>query len=330
MAAPSHEAAPASSADPIDSRRRALVRAAKDRAKAVMVRANTVFERAGVHVEPVHYYSNVPDRRALRRTIDEWAKPLPLFGIDWDLDAQAAWVLDTTAIHISEVTGLADYERYGRLLLGPGYGPIESQLLHCVVRSLAPARILEVGSGVSTMVSVAASCRNADEGRPPTDVTCIEPYPGAGLLELEDVRLIRQPAQVVPAEVFEELGAGDVLFVDSTHTVRTGSELSRLYLDVLPRLAHGVLVHIHDIYLPYAFAPDVLDSLFDWQETTLVAALLTGSDRFEVLACCSALHHERPDGLGAAFPDYRPRATASGLYTGADGHFPSSLWLRAR
>ena len=65
--------------------------------------------------------------------------------------------------------------------------------------------------------------------------------------------------------------------MDSTHAVRTGSELSHIYLELIPRLKPGVVIHIHDIYLPYLFAPDIYDSMFDWQETTLVAALLTGN-----------------------------------------------------
>jgi hypothetical protein len=230
---------------------------------------------------------------------------------------------------VAEVRGLEEYHELGRDR-GPGYGPIESQVLHCVVRSLAPARILEVGSGVSTVVSRRAADRNAAEGRGATAITCIEPYPRDALRALPGVEVVAEPAQSVDDAHFAALGKGDLLFIDSTHAVRTGSELARLYLEVIPRLAPGVVVHIHDIALPYLYSPDVLDSVFDWQESTLLAALLTGNDRLSVLACQSALHHERPDGLARVLPDYRPRATRDGLNVvpgGGPGHFPSSLWL---
>lgn len=300
-----------------------------DAAKRFLPRVNRVTERFGLRVQPVHYYSEVPDRRALEADRAPWARPVELTGVTWDLDAQLAWLEKMCAPYVAEVAGLAEYEALGRDR-GPGYGPIESQVLHCVVRSLAPARILEVGSGVSTVISRRAADRNAAEGRTTTAITCIEPHPRDALRALPGVEVVAEPAQSADGAHFAALRAGDLLFIDSTHAVRTGSELARLYLEVLPRLAPGVVVHIHDIALPYLFNPDVLHSVFDWQETTLLAALLTGNDRLSVLACESALHHGRPDGLARVLPDYRPRATPDGLNAvagGGTGHFPSSIWL---
>ena len=141
---------------------------------------------------------------------------------------------------------------------------------------------------------------------------------------------MRSAPRRVDGAHFAELEAGDVLFIDSTHAVRTGSELARLYLEIIPRLRPGVLVHVHDVVLPYLHMPDVLDNVFDWQETTLLAALLTDNPRLRVLACTSLLHHDRPEDLAQVLPDYRPRRMNNGLYAddGASGdHFPSSIWL---
>ena len=303
---------------------------AKDAVKRVIPVLNRVTERAGVRLQPVHYYSEVPDRAWLRAHRATWARPLPLAGVDWDLDAQLAWVEKVSAQHLPEVVGLADWRALGTEY-GPGYGPIESQLLHGVLRSLTPARLVEVGSGVSTVLAHRAVARTVAEGGPRTAITCVEPYPRPALHALDGVRVVAHGAQEVDRAVFDQLEAGDVLFVDSTHAVRTGSELARLYLEVLPGLAPGVLVHVHDVYLPYPYAPDVLESVFDWQETTLLAALLTHNRHLEVLAATSALHHERSDGLRALFPDHRPRPMADGLDVDPDaasrGTFPSSLWL---
>ncbi len=102
------------------------------------------------------------------------------------------------------------------------------------------------------------------------------------------------------------LGAGDLLFIDSTHVVRTGSELAHIYLELIPRLQPGVVIHIHDIYLPYLYSPDIYESMFDWQETTLVAALLTGNPGLRVLAL-SVRAVPRPAGsAGGGLPRVRP------------------------
>ena len=185
---------------------------------------------------------------------------------------------------------------------------------------------------MSTAVVVDAVARNRAEGRPGTEVTSIEPYPSDGLRRLAEageVTLVDRPAQEVAVEVASQLEAGDVLFIDSTHTVRTGSEVVDLYLDVLPRLRAGVLVHIHDIYLPYLYSPLVLHELWDWQETVVLAALLSENPNFAVRCLTALLHTERPDDLRALLPEYRPARLDDGLAPGGevDGHLPLSCWL---
>lgn len=290
---------------------------------------NRLSERGGVRLQPVHYYSEVPDRAWLGAHRKVWARPVSLPGVVWNLDEQLAWLEKVCRPYLREVVGLSSWSGYGTDS-GPGYGAIESQVMHCVVRDLAPPRVVEVGSGVSTALMRDAVARNVADGRSATAITCVEPYPRPGLRRLPDVTIIEQPAQEVGLAVFDQLREGDLLFIDSTHALRTGSELARLYLEVLPGLRPGVVVHIHDIYLPYLYAPDVLDSVFDWQETTLLAALLTNNPQLSVLACESALHHERSAALSELLPDYRPRPMTEGLYAerSAEGHFPSSLWLK--
>jgi hypothetical protein len=172
---------------------------------------------------------------------------------------------------------------------------------------------------------------NAAEGRPKARITTVEPSPRGPLATLEGIELLRASALEAPAALVAELAEGDLLFVDSSHAVKTGSELSRVYLELVPRLAPGVTVHVHDVYLPYLYSPFVLEDYFDPQETALVAALLAGNDALEVLCCESALHHERQPELRELLPDYRPQPLADGLARGPlTGHFPSSLWLRTR
>jgi hypothetical protein len=139
---------------------------------------------------------------------------------------------------------------------------------------------------------------------------------------------VRNYAQDVHEEVYSQLQAGDLLMIDSSHSVKTGSEVIRIYLDIIPSLAAGVFVHIHDVFLPYAYSRTVLNDYYDWQETTLLTALLTGNDCLRVLCCQSALHYARPDELRSVLSSYRPQRGSDGLGVGQPGDFPASMWLR--
>ncbi|MER5713838.1 class I SAM-dependent methyltransferase [Streptomyces sp. NPDC002132] len=299
--------------------RQKIKRAAKHQAVVM----NKAFSRLGILVAPRHYYSSAPDLRGLAETREVWRRPSSLPGLHIDLDEQMAWLEKACKPFLDEYRGNKVFERSGDL--GPGYGYIEAQALHGILRSLSPGRYLEVGSGVSTHIALQALARNAEEGRPGT-VTCIEPYPRDWLSRDARVQLHRVPVQTVDLTAFTSLTAGDVLFVDSSHVVKPGSDVNFLVLEVFPRLAPGVIVHVHDIYLPYDYQCDLLDSVLHWAETSLVRAFLANNSRARILACMSHLHYEKPDEMRKVFPDYRPAPHRDGLLTG-EGHFPASLWF---
>ncbi len=281
-------------------------------------------ERAGVHLTPRHYYTPVPDVRWLRRNTGLWEHASALTGVYWDMDSQLKRLSGVCAPYIHEVAGLGFYSQVTADRWGPGYGPVESQVLHCFLRELRPKRVVEIGSGVSTACMLHAL-------EPGAELTCIEPYPSEVVRETAGAHLRAQPCQEAPLSVFLELDAGDLLFVDSSHAVKVGSEVPRIYLEIIPTLRPGVFVHIHDIFLPYLYPPDILTWPFwAWQETVLLAALLTNNPKLEVLFCMSALHHARAAELRCVLPDYRPRAMRGGLFAdgASEGHFPTSIWLR--
>ncbi len=127
---------------------------------------------------------------------------------------------------------------------------------------------------------------------------------------------------------------GDLLFIDSSHTVRPGGDVNFLVLEVLPRLKPGVIVHIHDIFLPYDYQRDTCETFFHWTETSLVRAYMTHNPKVEILACMSHLHYARAQGMQQVFPDYVPQANDEGLQPAqysptspAPGDFPCSLYL---
>ena len=270
--------------------------------------------RVGLQVVPKTYYSPIPDLPAVAP--DVWTRRSALAGIHFDLDEQVAWIerhLATAMREFSPPDGPVGAGEFS--LANPSYGRVGADILHGVVRGLKPRRIVELGSGHSTLIMAAAAERNRAEGAE-TELRTFDPFPTVaqpglpGLAALERVK-----AQDVAPEVFATLGDGDVLFVDTTHTVKLDSDVNRIVLDVLPALAPGVLVHVHDIFLPYEYPrewPEV--SGFHWAEQYLLQAFLACNPSFEVLAGTYALCRDRPDAMARLAPTWRDGASASAFW----------------
>jgi hypothetical protein len=153
---------------------------------------------------------------------------------------------------------------------------------------------------------------------------------------LTEINLIPKNVQTLPFEVFRQLQEKDFLFIDSSHAVKPGSDVNYLILEVLPRLSPGVVVHFHDIYLPYDYSPAVLQTFLHWMETSLLRAFLIGNSRAKIIFCQSHLHHDCKDVLKEVFPEYNPRWDKDGLLDAgckpfenlSDEHFPSSTYIQ--
>ena len=290
----------------------------------------SLLDKGGLHVLPKHYYTPVPDYAWLNRNKPAWTGRANLTGLHWDLDEQLDWLAKTCQPYYHEVAGFRFYEQTIASAVGPGFGAIESQVLHCFIRANAPHLIVEIGSGVSTACMVHASELNRLEGKNSSRIICVEPNPRKAFSKVDNIHHLQQPCQTVPHSTFEELKSGDLLFIDSSHSVAVGSDVIRIYLDIIPRLAPGVFVHIHDIFLPYLYQRSVLSNYFGWQETSLLLALLTNNTHLKILTCLSALHYDRTEKLVSLLSDYKPRDGFEGLdrSSSPEGHFPASLWLQ--
>jgi hypothetical protein len=291
--------------------------------------------RLGVQILPAHYYSPVPNILELRNTLDLWAKPSTLPGVWTDLDHQARRLKDVCLPFKSEYAGNPIYRDAVSQKSGPGYGYIEAQCLHAVIRHFKPAQVIEVGSGVSTWCTLAAFGLNAQDSGFSSRLISIEPYPSDRLRGLREIELIEREVQGVSFDVFSSLESGDFLFIDSSHTVKPGGDVNFLILEVLPRLKPGVIVHFHDIYLPYDYPRDTLRTYLHGMETSLLRAFLIGNTRVEILFCLSHLHYERPEVLKEVFPEYVRQADERGLqpegykpFSSIEEHFPSSIYLQ--
>jgi predicted O-methyltransferase YrrM len=206
--------------------------------------------------------------------------------------------------------------------------PFDLASLYCLVALNHPQLYLEVGSGISTGVARRALRDHQLRSR----VVSIDPQPRAQIDSLCD-EIIRQPLENVDLAIFDRLAPGDILFIDSSHRAFTNSDVTVVFLDVLPRLQPGVLVHLHDIFLPYDYPPEWRD--WYYSEQYLLAAMLLGqTSRFRIALPNAFISHDPESSavLGPLWRDPRfapavatedqrtPLADRSGLGT--------SFWMR--
>jgi len=280
-----------------------------------------LFERIGFHVLPVHYYSPIPDTRQLRKHSELLTQEHPMYGVDLREDAQLD-VLNLLKSHESE------YRLAGGGIFGitqgemPSYAPINALALYTFVRHFKPKKIIEVGAGMSTKITSTAMTKNKEQGQI-GEFIVIEPYPSTELQEgYKGVsRLIVEKVEDADISIFKDLGANDILFIDSSHTVKPLGDVNYLFLRVIPQLKPGVIIHVHDIFFPVEYLPHHFFSpgmkMF-WQEQYLLHAFLMFNAEFEVLLSLSTLHFKYQDRLIELFPWYHSE------------RWPSGFWMRRR
>ncbi len=287
-------------------------------------RSFAFWQRLGVHVTANNFYQPVPDIRAL--PADFFTRHGEMVGVDMREDYQLqlldrflrAYRHEYDALPIKPTGNPYQFHHANGL-----YGWVDAVILYCVIREFRPRRIYEIGSGYSTLLVAQALAVNADEDPRLHDreLVAIEPYPRDILTGLPGLtRILRRPVQQVAFGEFERLEANDVLFIDSSHVLKSGSDVQYEYLEILPRLKPGVLVHAHDIFLPREYPERWLrrEHRF-WNEQYLLQAFLAFNAAFEVVFSSAYVHTNRPEALAAACSFYHP----------AQGS-PGSFWLRRR
>ncbi len=269
-----------------------------------------------------HYYSPVPDHRALaaepaRSRI--WpSSPRETVGIDWRDEEQTVLVRDQLGTQVpiefaAGPTGEArDYHPGNEM-----FSLLDAWFLQGMLRHFRPARMIEVGCGWSSLVTARV---NREYLHGALQFTCIEPYPPAFLEHgVQGISsLISSPAEEVPLEAYLELDAGDVLFIDSSHTLKTGSDVVFLLTEVVPRLHSGVIVHFHDIFLPWDYPQPWVFEGRAWNEQYAVQAFLEFNSAFRILLGSAWMIYAHQDVLAAVIPDYPAKHQNGG----------GSLWIQ--
>jgi predicted O-methyltransferase YrrM len=275
----------------------------------------------GYHFQRRDYYSALNDISFLNANWDLWhERPLPP-GIEWDLDAQLGEVRRVSSYfaELAEVPqdappGPPRYHWNNDFWRGA-----DAMVHYGLLRDVKPSRVVEVGSGWSSLLMADALARNHDEGSPTTVVDQIEPFPRKELLSSlpEHWALQEVILQRADLTVFDSLEAGDVCFYDGSHVARAGSDVVWFFFEVLPRLKPGVLVHVHDIFWPADYPDEwIFERGQTWNEQYLLQAFLMHNSDFVPLICNAALYQCRS-------------APLEEIYRGTpDTHSGVSVWLK--
>jgi predicted O-methyltransferase YrrM len=233
---------------------------------------------------PGHFYSPLPSREEVAEAFARGGFGPPFPAIDLNEAGQVAR-LERMAAWYAEQPFSEKPEPGARYYLdNPSYGHYDAIMLYGMLREAQPRRIIEVGSGFSSAAMLDLNERvlggNVQFTFIDPDMKRLRPLLRDG--DAVRVTLIEKRVQEVPIETFATLGENDVLFIDSSHVSKIGSDVNRLYLDVLPALAPGVLIHIHDVAGNLEYPREWLDEGRAWNEQYLLRAFLMNNSAYRI------------------------------------------------
>lgn len=258
------------------------------------------FMQVGVFPIHKHYYEPLFDCSLLRHPLNQ-DRNLP--GIFWNTDEQLhilrsfKFTEELQDIPVEKSSELSFHLNNGSFVSG------DAEYLYNIIRLKKPKRIIEIGSGNSTLMAIKAMKQNQAENLSfECKHLCIEPYE-MPWLEKTGVSVIRQRVEEVDKDVFLELEQDDILFIDSSHIIRPQGDVLFEYLELLPILNTGVIVHIHDIFSPKDYLKEwIVDNVWFWNEQYLLEAFLTCNKDWKIIGALNYLHHNHYQQLAASCP----------------------------
>jgi predicted O-methyltransferase YrrM len=276
-----------------------------------------IFKKVGVFPITNHYYEPLFDDRHLKHPLER-DRFLP--GINWN-DQQQVELL-TTFQYQNELSAIP-YKKTDDVFSfyydNPSLGPGDAEFLYSMVRHLKPSRIIEIGSGYSTlMVQKAILDIQILHPSYKAELICIEPYE-MPWLEKTGVQVVRKLVEEVPLELFSTLGENDILFIDSSHMVRPQGDVLFEFLEILPVLKKGVIIHVHDIFSPKDYTKrHLVEDVMFWNEQYILEAFLTCNQEFTIIGALNYLKSHHPELLYAKLP----------ILGKNRDHVPGSFWMK--
>jgi predicted O-methyltransferase YrrM len=271
--------------------------------------------RSGFALLSDHFYQPLPSRAVMV------GHRQPCKSVESTIDAQAAFARQILIRYKAELdTKLGSFGYSASVGQLPG---VDASMLFAVIRDQKPKRVVEVGSGSSTQVIAAALDVNAREDGRSCEFVSVDPYVVPRIIGALDPKVafehLSEHLQSLDRALWAALGPSDVLFIDSSHVFKAGSDVEYQFTQIYPALAAGALVHLHDVFLPNDYPLNwALERFQFWNEQQFLAVMLDNSARYEVVA-----------GLAALFD--RDSNFFHELVAGFEGTYsPGSIWLRVR
>jgi len=269
-----------------------------ERAELARLRPTQVFP-------PGHFYSPFPDLEELRENEEEiFNIPESIPSVNLNEESQLR-LLASFADYYKELPFKDEKtEGFRYYFINDKYGYSDAIYLYCMLRHVKPNRIIEVGSGYSSCVTL-----DTNEHFLGNSLTCtfIEPYPELleSLLKDEErdkVQIIQRKLQEVSLDTFDSLEENDILFIDSTHVSKVHSDVNYIFFDILPRLKKGVYIHFHDIFFPFEYPKEWIYQGRAWTEDYLMRAFLQYNEAFEIILFGSYLGIFHAKEVGEVLP----------------------------
>ncbi len=269
---------------------------------------------------PGHYSSPIPGRQEVTdssKDTERQARQSDIAGVNLNSEEQQT-LLESFYRYGNEFDFPEHADNKQRYFFNnPMFGYNDAFILYCFLREFSPAKLIEIGSGYSSAMML--DYRDRFTSNTP-ELTFIEPYPERlnRLLRPSDrnsSRIIENNIQDVAVDEFSSLAENDILFVDSSHVLRIGSDLSKIIFHILPELRVGVLIQFHDIFWPFDYPKVILDDGRLWNEAYLLRSFLQYNDSFEIVYFSSYMESRHIEVMTKKNPQL---ANGTG----------SSLWLR--
>jgi hypothetical protein len=275
--------------------------------------ARWVLNKGGYELTRRDFYSPIPVLEELPSGL--WEEPSQLRGVELHVDEALALLNGPLLPYLSEFRPPLEPSDPGVFWLNNVYyESVDADTLYAMLRHNKPRSVYELGSGFSSQVINMAARANAQDGAP-LEHSIFDPLPAQESRMdpvAEATTYVVRTENLDPAK-FDALRAGDVLFVDTSHTARTGGDVTHIFLNILPRLASGVIVHVHDIFLPYDYPRDwVVGMRRAWSEQYILQAFLAFNADFEVLLPNYAVARAAPSALVKIIPSFDPLTVRPG------------------
>jgi hypothetical protein len=277
-----------------------------------------IFMSVGVlPIRDQYYQPLVNPRKHLQKPLDA---PRVLPGIQWNVEEQLALLqqfhyqdeLRAIPLEEKDAQPLAFYYNNPSLCAG------DAEFLYNTIRHFKPRRVIEIGCGYSTRLAVQAEKKNqAENPEHACEHICIEPYEMPWLEKME-VKVLRSKVEDIPLDTFSQLEAGDILFIDSSHIIRPQGDVLFEFLELLPLIKSGVLIHVHDVFSPRDYLHEwIVDRHCQWNEQYLLEAFLSFNSQFRIIGAVNMLKKDHPKALEDKCPTTARRPADE----------PGSFWM---